>query len=364
MKQKINSLQFFRLIAFLNVFLLHVRFYRITNFPIDAAWSVSFFFMISAFLYGYKFYDKDVQIKDTKKFVIDKIKKFYPIYAIMIFLFFPWDGFFYLKTFFPKFLFKLILCLTMTQSWYPNDLDYSYGFNSPTWFLSTFMFLMIFTIPLCIYFKNKTKNNITNILFIILLFLMNILYVKHIYFLKLPKTEFLYVFPLSRIFEFSIGILLGFIVKSLNKNDFVKIKYKCIFTFFELLTIIILFFSIKYLPSIFTKYYHSVIWTIPNILILLFFSLEKGYLSKFLGNKIFVYLGNLTFNAYIVHKIVYLNVFTIPGINDNMGNINRIIALLYILFTCFLFAELINRIDFKIYFDLIFKIFNRKKKKK
>lgn len=43
MNKKFNSLQFFRLLAFLNVFLLHVSFYRITNIPIDAAWAVNFF---------------------------------------------------------------------------------------------------------------------------------------------------------------------------------------------------------------------------------------------------------------------------------------------------------------------------------
>lgn len=109
--------------------------------------------MISAFLYGYKFYDKDIKMKDTKKFVIDKIKKFYPIYIIMIFLFFPWEGFFYFKKFCPELIFKLLLNLTMTQGWYLNNLNYNYAFNSPTWFLSTFMFLMLITIPLCIVLK-------------------------------------------------------------------------------------------------------------------------------------------------------------------------------------------------------------------
>lgn len=199
---------------------------------------------------------------------------------------------------------------------------------------------------------------------ILLLFILSIIYVKTVRLLSLPKTEFLYIIPFSRIFEFSIGILLGFIIKSINKFELTKTKHKIIFTFLELLVIATLFFSIEFFPSLLSKYCNTVVWIIPNVLILTIFSLEKGYISKFLGNKLFFYLGNLTFNAYIVHKLVYLNVFTIPGINDNMKTSNKFIALLYILFSCFILADLINKIDFNSYFEIFSKIFFRKKKKK
>ena len=71
-KKYFNAIQFIRLFAFLNVFLLHAKSYRVTGYPENAAWAVSFFFMISGFLNGYKYYNLDISTKDTLKFTIKK----------------------------------------------------------------------------------------------------------------------------------------------------------------------------------------------------------------------------------------------------------------------------------------------------
>lgn len=361
MKKYFNSLSFFRILAFLSVFMLHVSCYRVTTIPSDAAWAVDFFFLISGFLYGYKFFDEEISYKDVKKFMLGKIKKLYPIYLLMIFLFLPWGGLTHLKTCLTEFLVKFLLCISMTQSFAIN-LNYSYAFNSPTWFISTFMFLMLVTIPLCIIYKKIIKNRISGMIAIVILFLLNIIYVNIIRSINVPLTTFLYVFPTCRIFEFSIAIIFGFIMK-MSDNDIKKIRdKKWMFTFLEFLTILMLLFSLKRLPSLFPKYYNTLIWVIPNLLIFAVFSCDGGYLSKFLGNKIFVYLGNLTFSAYIVHQYVFLNYYTIPGINDFMGTKNKIISFSYILFICFLLASIIDKIDFNNYLKDLKKLVKTKNK--
>lgn len=363
MKKYFNSLSFFRILAFLSVFLLHVSCYRVTKIPSDAAWAVDFFFLISGFLYGYKFFDKKMSFKDIKEFMLGKIKKLYPIYLLMIILFLPWGGLTHLKTCFTEFIVKFILCITMTQSFAVN-LNYSYAFNSPTWFISTFMFLMLLTIPLCIAYKKIIKNRLSGIILIFILFILNILYVNIIRSINVPLTTFLYVFPTCRLFEFSIAIIFGFVIKMSDK-DIEKCKSKKIlFTILEFLTIVMLILSIKFLPGLFPKYYNALIWVIPNLLIFATFSCECGYLSKLLGNKFFVYLGNLTFPAYIVHQYVFINYYTIPGINDYMGTKNKILSLFYILFVCFLLASIIDKIDFCSYLKQLKELFKINKNKK
>ena len=50
MKKYFNSLSFFRILAFLSVFLLHLSSYNTTSIELNAAWAVSFFFMVSALI--------------------------------------------------------------------------------------------------------------------------------------------------------------------------------------------------------------------------------------------------------------------------------------------------------------------------
>ena len=160
MKKYFNSFEGLRLFAFLNVFLLHIGSYRITSFKNNAAWAVSFFFMVSGFLYGYKLYsEKNLSINETSDFSIKKILKIYPLYLVTLIAMFPFSGIFnfglnenlfmWIKTF--------IYNITLMQSWAFNP-KISYAFNGVSWFLSDFIFFIIMTIPIMILLKKLIKN--------------------------------------------------------------------------------------------------------------------------------------------------------------------------------------------------------------
>ncbi|MBR3116692.1 MAG: acyltransferase [Bacilli bacterium] len=363
MKKYFNSLSFFRILAFLSVFLLHLSSYNTTSIELNAAWAVSFFFMVSAFLYGYKFYDKKIKLSDTKSFIVNKIKKIYPLYFIMIILFLPWEGFLHLGGDAVTFFTKLFLQLTMTQCFAVN-LDYTYSFNAPAWFISTFMFFMLLTIPFCILLKKIVKNRKRGIIAILIITILDILYINLVFKLNLSRTTFLYVFPTCRVFEFLIAMITGMLFRQTYKEKEATKKRKIVFTILEVATMALLILSIKYLPGWFPRYSNSFIWLIPNIIILLLFSCETGYLSKLLSIKPIVYLGNLTFPAYILHQFIFINYYTIPAINDGMTDRGKLISLLFILFVCFFLASVVNKINFNPTFEFIGNIFRRKKKKR
>ena len=61
-------------------------------------------------------------------------------------------------------------------------------------------------------------------------------------------------------------------------------------------------------------------------------------MSKFLGNKLFVHLGALTFDAYLIHQVINMYFYIVPGIN-NISKITKLKSSLFILLITFLIAE-------------------------
>ena len=78
--KKFLSFQGLRLLFFLVVFIVHIGKYRIFPFNNSGRYAITFFIMISGFLYGYQ--NNSYQLKETYHFMKEKIKKYYPIYFI------------------------------------------------------------------------------------------------------------------------------------------------------------------------------------------------------------------------------------------------------------------------------------------
>ena len=337
MKKYFNSFSGLRLFAFLNVFLLHIGSYRITSFKNNAAWAVSFFFMISGFLYGYKLYSKNIKLNETSDFSLKKITKIYPLYLITLIIMLPFSGIFNINSVGQDLFLWIKIFLyniTLTQS-FAFDTKISYAFNGVSWFLSDFIFFMIVTIPIMIILKKLIKNKKDAIFYLIITIIMSFIYVEFIYYLKEDVVIWIYVFPLSRIFEYIAGLLLGiyFNIRGIKEDN----KYKFIYTLVELIMIILLILSLYLFPKI-KMYNLTSIWIIPNILIIGLFACEKGYISKFLGNKFFVHFGNLTFDAYLLHQVVNMYFYIVPGINT-ISKITKLKSSIFILIMTFLIAE-------------------------
>ena len=314
--KEIRTFNALRLFFFLLIFLYHSSSYN--KFKISApALGVSGFIILSGFLNGYLYNDKysKISIKEMFSFTLKRIKKFYPLHIIMLIVTISYSNIFNFTSFesvinWSKSLIKNILLI---QSWWP----YGYfSFNGVTWFLSSYLFLSLVTIPIMYLIRKMNKHGfivIKSILYLILIFGCSCFYVNFILTNKMNTEYYLYIFPPARIFEYIIGILLG----NLYKEKLSKLRINnwlsfILFTLLEIFTIYIMYIFITRNPynSIFAKYIHWRInfWIIPTILCLIIFSYQKGLLSYIFKLSLFNELGKLTMYMFLIHQPI-INLF-------------------------------------------------------
>ena len=339
-KKYFNSIQFIRVFAFFNVFLLHASNYRVTSFHENAAWAVSFFIMISGFLYGYQYYQQsNLNISSTLRFFVSKLLKVYPLYFLMTFLMFPFSEVFYVRrgAMIPYVIKKIFYNLFLIQSFH-FDRKINYAFTGVGWFLSTFMFLTLLTIPIIWLLKKFIKKK-GHILFLLLfVILASIIYTDAIQYIHAEASYFVYVFPLARLFEYVAGILLGFYFASLSIPESIVFSKKILYTVIEIAFFIFLLFLFSYSKH-FPYYNNSIFWIIPNLILISIFAKEYGYLSKFFGNSFFRHLGSLTFDAYLIHEVLIMYVYIVPSLNNGIHRLEKFGVLIFCLTITFLLAE-------------------------
>ena len=102
-----------------------------------------YFFVLSGFVIGINNNYKINSIKDYKNYINHKVKKLYIFHIIFLFLQVPLSHS-YLTTTSVKSFVSLILNICLLQSWIP-DSEIWLGFNGPSWYLSTLIFLIAVT---------------------------------------------------------------------------------------------------------------------------------------------------------------------------------------------------------------------------
>lgn len=309
-KKTFNAFQAFRFLAFLMIFIHHTRSYNTVKYY-SSAWAVSFFIMLSGWLNGYKYIEKynKINFKDILELVSKRLKKIYPLHVITLVLSIPLSGIFLVKGIkeISKWGGKLLYNLTLVQG-YINKSDIYFGFNGVSWFLCLTLFTIIMTIPmLCLVNKVKNSKNgkikLTGIslLCIILMIIMNLIVYKY----KLSAEFWLYICPIVRLPEFLLGIILGGTMPN-------RIKSKKVTNLLQLVSVIFIAVCIIIEKGkMFNTYtfFWSTAWIIPNMILLYAFSCDNTIISKILGNKLFVFLGNISMEMFMIHAIIirYIN---------------------------------------------------------
>lgn len=356
---RLTQFQFIRFIAFFLIFTghgycvyLYIPFKSITPISL-AAGSVSLFFILSGFLsaYGAKNYNfKSIfDIKENFNYILKKLKKFYPLYFVTTLFcvcMSPIPRQIVTHTYNSEFysnITQLLKNLFLIQSWFPTEY---YSFNGVGWFLSTIMFMFLLRTPVLTLFKKIENLKYSKNIFIFLLIIFMI--IPYVYFFLTrniidSKLEFLhYVFPLARTPEYLSGMCLGYLMSSYRKETkyFSNSTEIIIFTLLEMSTL--LFWLIMILIPKSVIYERFIWWVFLNVLIIWVFSYGKGLLSQLFKSKIFVYLGDISFECFLIHQII-INLYTVisqGGINTkSTGNI---FSFLYCLTITILIAFLIS----------------------
>lgn len=335
-REDLKQLQFFRFFAFLHIFLWHAHFWVFWKNPGQngSLSAVNFFFILSGVLSGLNGFGKEIHLSfyETASYIWKKIKKFYPLYFLTtVFMLLISDIPQALMTGNPsaagESIKQFIFNCALIQSWFSTGY---FTFNSVGWFLSTIMFLYLFskpTIYLLNIIKSKTHNYV-QVYTAILIFLFAIT-AFYCYLTKDGNAEFWqYIFPPARLSEYIAGIVFGFILVSLKLKKEFDGK-PILFTILELLSIFSWIVSL-FLPS--AAWTDNIVkWLLPNFALIGIFAFGKGYISSLLRWKIFVRLGDISFECFLVHYIVITlcSIFW-GGITDT-----RLYCLLSLMFSLF-----------------------------
>ncbi|WP_368903526.1 acyltransferase family protein [Providencia sp. 2.29] len=186
-------------------------------------------------------------------------------------------------------LLKFISNLFLFQAFIPSQ-DYYFSLNAPSWSISVEFFLYLL-FPLLIKFRNSYLI-VVSIFFIIIKCMLPI---------ETEDTQhaFLYISPLFRIADFSIGIL----IYRYRRNIFNHTK-SVIVNCLQFSSVIILLLFIYFSSYANISYRYDIYYIIPMSLLILSLSFNYGLIGKLLSGRAIVLLGEASFSLYMTHQLV------------------------------------------------------------
>lgn len=260
----------------------------------DTTAAVTFFFILSGFSLAYGFSQK--MIDNTFKpfdFLKKRFFKLYPTHILALIIVLLLFGKYYDWNAETKR--NLLLNIFLLQSYVP-DMNCYFAFNRVSWYLSSLFFLYI---VFAFFFKSISKSSRPMWILAILSAIWSIALVLFAHYQKSYDHFVFCVFPPTRLLQFFIGAWLFLFYKKLKKiniNTHLQISA-------EFISIIMLIFSWLIRDNIPEKYEFSFLYVPSCSLIILSFALNDGnsFLSRFLGSKTMISLGNISYPFYMFH---------------------------------------------------------------
>lgn len=330
-RQKISSLQGIRALAFIGVFSSHVP---VTDL---GAWGVSIFIVLSGFLmvYNHENFTCQTNLKVNLCFAIKKIQKLYALHIVTMLYY----VFFMVKSLIIDFSLKhmasygtkIILNVLLLQSWIPSMRIY-FSLNSVAWFLSVCLFLYMAFPVLLLVLRKISDIKIASICIIgiwiiqvMIGYLSSRSVTSSVYVENFPHWV-TYIFPLFRMGDFFIGMLLGYIKK---KSDYSSPPKKGhLATILEALPFIMIgvchYFSHR--KDIFTGqiwFRGNMLYTVSNVMLIYLYALNRGLLSRVLSSKLLVWIGNISGYAFLIHLVI-LNIWELAIQDLKVGGVHSI----------------------------------------
>ena len=270
----------------------------------------------------------NITFKNSIKYTIHKIKKFYPVHILLL-VFVLFINFKNANNI--KLIILSIPNILLLQSFIPIKSIY-FGFNAVTWYLSSLVLCYLLS-NVYAYFINKLNKKY---IYIVLIWMiqLSLVYLGR----NLENTHYIfYINPLWRSLDFLMGMILCDIVldsKEIKILNYIKYNYIEVM----LITIfLIMYFISRYIPDV---YKYGVYYTPIFILIIYVFYYQKGILSKILGCKSMISLGNISFEFYMIHQVV------IRIVNKFLGSkpiLSVIVALLTTIIISIVLSKLLKK---------------------
>ncbi len=256
---------------------------------------VLFFFILSGFHIALTWKDK---IEGNEKtFMLKRISKIFPLH-VLITLIYVVLGINLVS------LWAIPFHFTLTQSLIPFW-EINFTLNTPSWFLSS-LFICYLCTPLLLNFARLNVRKFIFIYFSALTF--------YLIFLCLVDGHIglrwiAYINPVVRLFDYSLGIILGLLWDKgylVGRNDLTKYA-----SIFEIGALLLFFLVMRCEPIVKLNSYTALRYPIVLLLIIVF-TLNKGYISRILSNKLFNWIGSLSMSIYMIQGIILYFVHLLP----------------------------------------------------
>ena len=305
-----EQLQFLRFLAFCLVYIWHANDWTFDFFSggVGAACAVSFFFMLSGLATGYTHYDDDIAVtpRAVIRYMWRKIRKMYPLYIFTML-------FAVTSSKIPKLVaqhdfaalrepLKLLLRnALMIQSWFPADY---FSYNGVGWFISAMIFMYLLTLPLLALAGRIRRSKWPAAAFCGLIAGFSLAATLYCYLMRGEMWEFTeYVFPVARMWEYAIGICLGFLTRLIrDRSPEPRPSRRLLLTLAEV-AVFALWIAMPYTP--YQQWSLTIArWLLPNALLLLTFAVGEGGLSHVFRARPLVALGDLSFECFLLHGLI------------------------------------------------------------
>ena len=287
----VHQLTFLRFIAALTVVVFHFAPNNLINVAPLAVTAVSFFFFLSGVVLSFNYFDN--KALNFREFFLKRMARIYPVYLLALLLTIAFS--IILNDSHPKGL-SIILQVVSVQAWVPG---YCTGVNFPAWSVSVELFFYAIFPLTAAYFRSKSNAKMT----IVILVIWVLSFAQHVWFMtNLSNFEgknfhqFTLYFPIWHLSTFFFGMLCGrFIKKAMAEQNLSITKARLMYSSGVFLFLLVIFSNNPIKPFISSGFLSPVFF-----LIIAGIALDKSNLTRLIGHRFFVLLGNASYSIYIL----------------------------------------------------------------
>ena len=200
---------------------------------------------------------------------------------------------------------QLVKNLLLVHAWFPNG---CLSYNGVSWYLSALLSLSLLNLPVAALLQKIRAKKRGNWIFVGIIAILFAATVAYQYFTVQPDNgfDFQYYFPVSRVGQYTIAMITGFMVRGWEIKYREKKQSKILFTVAELFALVLWVAVLTLQDDNWIWYTSQVAWIIPILYILSVFMIGRGWVSHIFRCKILTYLGDVSFECYMVHMIIIL----------------------------------------------------------
>ncbi len=257
---------------------------------------VTFFFILSGFIlshsYSRRFQENSIS---TGEFICARIARIYPLHILTFILSLPLAMDFFIDN--SAYSFAWIPNVFLLHAFFPDGNIY-FAANGPSWSLSDELFFYLL-FPVLLFRKAA---------FLFAILAVGICWQSYVMTADMSSTQkhfSVYIMPLSRLFDFVVGILL-YRIFTQTKERYGKFSVNFM-QVSSVLLLLVFFLSKSYIDPVLR---YDVYYVLPMAFLIYSFGLCGGYLSNMISSRFWLLLGEASFSFYMIHQLVIRYVTT------------------------------------------------------